>query len=88
MKALADNYDLVIIDHPYMRSGTMLLPLDEHFTPVQLTMLAVAAPPSQGRRMALPVTAGFPPGADLLEAMVLTYRNLKGVKPRPISARF
>src|SRR4051812_12658847 len=39
VRALADDYDLVIIDHPYMGQVAQegcFLPLDEHFTPVQL----------------------------------------------------
>src|SRR3954453_11858269 len=42
VRALADNYDLGIIDHPYMGQVAQegcFLPLDEHFTPVQLQEL-------------------------------------------------
>jgi multiple sugar transport system substrate-binding protein len=81
VKALADNYDLVIIDHPYMGQVAQeqcFLPLDEHFTPVQLRELerdsVGASYPSyyfEGHQWALPVDAAAQVAgyrADLLEA--------------------
>ena len=81
VKALADNYDLVIIDHPYMGQVAQeqcFLPLDEHFTPVQLRELerdSVGASYRsyyfEGHQWALPVDAAAQVAgyrADLLEA--------------------
>jgi multiple sugar transport system substrate-binding protein len=81
VQALADNYDLVIIDHPYMgqvAEEKCFLPLDEHFTPVQLGDLerdSVGASYRSyyfaGHQWALPVDAAAQVAgyrADLLEA--------------------
>ncbi len=81
VKALADNYDLVIIDHPYMGQVAQeqcFLPLDEHFTPVQLRELerdSVGASYRsyyfEGHQWALPVDAAAQVAgyrADLLKA--------------------
>lgn len=80
VRALADNYDLVIIDHPYMGQVAQegcFLPLDEHFTPVQLRELerdSVGASYRsynfEGHQWALPVDAAAQVAgyrADLLE---------------------
>jgi len=81
VQVLADNYDLVIIDHPYMGQVAQkqcFLPLDEHFTPVQLHELerdSVGASYRsyyfEGHQWALPVDAAAQVAgyrADLLEA--------------------
>ena len=81
VRALADNYDLVIIDHPYMGQVAReqcFLPLDEHFTPVRLRELerdSVGASYGSyyfaGHQWALPVDAAAQVAgyrADLLEA--------------------
>jgi multiple sugar transport system substrate-binding protein len=42
IQALADHYDLVVIDHPFMGEvarANCFLPLDEHFTPAELAEL-------------------------------------------------
>jgi multiple sugar transport system substrate-binding protein len=80
VQVLADNYDLVIIDHPYMgqvAEEKCFLPLDEHFTPVQLRDLERdSVGPSYrsyyfaGQQWALPVDAAAQVAgyrADLLE---------------------
>ena len=81
VQVLADNYDLVIIDHPYMGQVAQeqcFLPLDEHFTPVQLHELerdSVGASYRsyyfEGHQWALPMDAAAQVAgyrADLLEA--------------------
>src|SRR3954453_1918702 len=81
VRALADNYDLVIIDHPYMGQVAQegcFLPLDEHFTPVQLQELerdSVGASYRsyyfEGHQWALPIDAAAQVAgyrADLLKA--------------------
>src|SRR3954447_15294429 len=81
VRALADNYDLVIIDHPYMGQVAQegcFLPLDQHFTPVQLRELerdSVGASYRsynfEGHQWALPVDAAAQVAgyrADLLQA--------------------
>ena len=81
VQVLADNYDLVIIDHPYMGQVAQkqcFLPLEEHFTPVQLHELerdSVGASYRsyyfEGHQWALPVDAAAQVAgyrADLLEA--------------------
>ena len=103
VQALADNYDLVIIDHPYMGQVAQeqcFLPLDEHFTPVQLRELerdSVGASYRsyyfEGHQWALPVDAAAQVAgyrADLLEAngfkVPQTWEEV--LKPRQIPARF
>jgi multiple sugar transport system substrate-binding protein len=81
VQVLADNYDLVIIDHPYMGQVAQegcFLPLDQHFTPVQLRELerdSVGASYRsynfEGHQWALPVDAAAQVAgyrADLLQA--------------------
>jgi multiple sugar transport system substrate-binding protein len=81
VQALAENYDLVIIDHPYMGQVAQekcFLALDEHFTTVQLGELERdSVGPSyrsyyfDGHQWALPVDAAAQVAgyrADLLEA--------------------
>jgi multiple sugar transport system substrate-binding protein len=81
VKILADNYDLVIIDHPYMGQVAQekcFLPFDEHLTPVQLQELekdSVGASYRsyffEGHQWALPVDAAAQVAgyrADLLKA--------------------
>jgi len=81
VKVLADHYDLVIIDHPYMGQVAQkkcFLPLDEHFTPVQLRELerdSVGASYEsyffEGHQWALPIDAAAQVAgyrADLLKA--------------------
>jgi multiple sugar transport system substrate-binding protein len=81
VQVLADNYDLVIIDHPYMGQVAQegcFLPLDRHFTPVQLRELerdSVGASYRsynvEGHQWALPVDAAAQVAgyrADLLQA--------------------
>jgi len=67
VQVLADNYDLVIIDHPYMGQVAQegcFLPLDQHFTEPQLRGLerdSVGASYRsyyfEGHQWALPVDA-------------------------------
>ena len=81
VQVLADNYDLVIIDHPYMGQVAQegcFLPLDQHFTEPQLRELerdSVGASYRsyyfEGHQWALPVDAAAQVAgyrADLLEA--------------------
>ena len=81
IQTLADNYDLVIIDHPYMgqvAKEKCFLPLDEHFTAAQLGALEQdSVGPSYrsyyfaGHQWALPVDAAAQVAgyrADILEA--------------------
>jgi multiple sugar transport system substrate-binding protein len=81
IQALADQYDLVIIDHPYMGQVAQegcFLPLDEHFTPVQLQErerdsvgASYRSYNFEGHQWALPVDAAAQVAgyrADLLQA--------------------
>src|SRR5256885_4530923 len=81
IQAVADDYDLVIIDHPYMglvAREKCFLPLDKHFTPDELNELSRDSVgqsyPSycfEGHQWALPVDAAAQVAgyrADLLQA--------------------
>src|SRR5438270_4728475 len=81
IRVVADQYDLVVIDHPFMgqvAKETCFLPLDQHFTPAQLQELeqdsvgqSYLSYRFEGHQWALPIDAAAQVAgyrADLLQA--------------------
>jgi len=81
IRVVADQYDLVVIDHPFMgqvAKETCFLPLDQHFTPAQLQELeqdsvgqSYLSYSFEGHQWALPIDAAAQVAgyrADLLQA--------------------